>query len=52
MKLHALTITEASALLEKQEISSVELTRAVLQRIDRLDGKIKAYLTPCNNFRF
>jgi aspartyl-tRNA(Asn)/glutamyl-tRNA(Gln) amidotransferase subunit A len=45
MNLHALTITEASGLLQNKEISSVELTGAVLQRIDQVDRKIKAFLT-------
>jgi aspartyl-tRNA(Asn)/glutamyl-tRNA(Gln) amidotransferase subunit A len=45
MKLHALTIEQASGLLKNKEISSVELTRAVLDRIDAVDGKVGAYLT-------
>jgi len=45
MKLHALTIEQASGLLKNKEISSVELTWAVLDRIDAVDGKIGAYLT-------
>jgi aspartyl-tRNA(Asn)/glutamyl-tRNA(Gln) amidotransferase subunit A len=31
--------------LKKKEISSVDLTRAVLDRIDAVDGKVGAYLT-------
>ncbi|MBC2742451.1 MAG: Asp-tRNA(Asn)/Glu-tRNA(Gln) amidotransferase subunit GatA [Desulfosarcina sp.] len=45
MKLHELTIEQASGLLKNKEISSVELTRAVLDRIDAVDGKVGAYLT-------
>lgn len=45
MKLYELTIEQASALLKNKEISSVELTRAVLERIDAVDGKVDAYLT-------
>jgi aspartyl-tRNA(Asn)/glutamyl-tRNA(Gln) amidotransferase subunit A len=45
MKLHELTIEQASGLLKKKEISSVELTRAVLERIDAVDDKVGAYLT-------
>ncbi|MGC8826401.1 MAG: amidase, partial [Anaerolineae bacterium] len=45
MALYELTIREARALLRKGEISSVELTRAVLERIEALDGKVRAYLT-------
>lgn len=44
-ELHRLTIHEARALLEKGEISSVDLTRAVLNQIDQVDARVKAYLT-------
>lgn len=44
MKLHELTIHEALRLLERREISAVELTRAVLQRIANVDNDIRAYL--------
>jgi aspartyl-tRNA(Asn)/glutamyl-tRNA(Gln) amidotransferase subunit A len=43
--LHALTASDAAELLTKREISSVELTRAVLDRIRAVDGKIGAYIT-------
>ncbi|MCS7220140.1 MAG: Asp-tRNA(Asn)/Glu-tRNA(Gln) amidotransferase subunit GatA [Anaerolineae bacterium] len=45
MDLHALTIHEAQDLLRRGEISSTELTRAILDRICALDNDIKAYLT-------
>ncbi len=45
MKLYELTIEEASRRLEKKEIRSVELTRAVLDRIDAVDDRVGAYLT-------
>ena len=45
MNLHELTIAEAHGLLKKKEITSVELTRAVLQRIDAVDDKVQAFLT-------
>ena len=45
MKLHELTITQASGLLKNKEIASVELTRAILDRIEAVDGKVGAYLT-------
>lgn len=35
----------AAAFIERREVSPVELTRAVLQRIDRLDGVLHSYLT-------
>lgn len=40
-----LTIHEALTLLDKREVSSVELTQAVLERIAALDGALQAYLT-------
>ncbi len=43
-KLPELTALRAAELLRAGEISSVELTRAVLERIDAHDNKIHAYL--------
>lgn len=45
MKLYELTIHEASRLLRRREISSQELTGAVLDRIDAVDEKVGAYVT-------
>jgi aspartyl-tRNA(Asn)/glutamyl-tRNA(Gln) amidotransferase subunit A len=45
VELAHLTIHDARALLQKGEISSTELTRAVLDRIDAVDARVKAYLT-------
>jgi len=45
MKLHELTIHKAHELLKQKEISSVELTRAVLDRIEAVDDKVGAYIT-------
>ncbi|MGB8645771.1 MAG: Asp-tRNA(Asn)/Glu-tRNA(Gln) amidotransferase subunit GatA [Anaerolineae bacterium] len=45
MKQYALTAHEASDLLRRGEISSLELTRDLLDRIERIDSKIHAYLT-------
>ncbi|MCB2146017.1 MAG: Asp-tRNA(Asn)/Glu-tRNA(Gln) amidotransferase subunit GatA [Deltaproteobacteria bacterium] len=45
MKLHELTIAQASGLLKNKEITSVELTRAILDRIEAVDGRVGAYLT-------
>ena len=42
-----LTIKEAQEKLISREISSVELTKACLDRIKKVDGKIKACLTVC-----
>ena len=45
MKLHELTIEQGRDLLRNKEISSVELTQAVLDRISAVDNQIGAYLT-------
>lgn len=45
MKLYELTIHEALDLLRRREISAVELTQAVLDRIVDVDNDIKAYIT-------
>jgi len=45
MKLNELTIHKAHELLKQKEISSVELTRAVLDRIETVDDKVGAYIT-------
>ena len=45
MQLHQLTISEAHQLLKEKKISSRELTRAVLDRIEAVDNQIDAYIT-------
>jgi aspartyl-tRNA(Asn)/glutamyl-tRNA(Gln) amidotransferase subunit A len=45
MKLYELTISEAHQLLKTKEISARELTRAVLDRIQAVEGKVDAFLT-------
>lgn len=45
MELYELSIQEAFARLSAREISSVELTAAVLNRIEALDGQVEAYLS-------
>jgi len=45
MALYDLTIHEAHALLKKGEISSVELTQAVLDRVDEVEDKVRACVT-------
>ncbi|MGH2542251.1 MAG: amidase family protein, partial [Ardenticatenaceae bacterium] len=40
-----LTIGEASALLRSARLSPVELTSAFLERIEKLDGTLQAYIT-------
>ena len=49
MKLHELTIEEAHRLLKTKEISSVELTQAVLDRINTMEGKVDAFITISDN---
>lgn len=39
------SISEASALIRKRALSPVELTRAHLERIRRLDGHLRSYIT-------
>jgi aspartyl-tRNA(Asn)/glutamyl-tRNA(Gln) amidotransferase subunit A len=45
MQLHQLTINEALQLLKSKEISSRELTRSVLDRIEAVENQIDAYIT-------
>src|SRR3989344_297737 len=47
MNLNELTIKQASEMLDKGEVTSVELTKACLARIKEVDDKIKACLTVC-----
>ena len=43
--LHDLTIHDASDLLARRDITSVELTEAVLERIESVDERVKAFVT-------
>jgi aspartyl-tRNA(Asn)/glutamyl-tRNA(Gln) amidotransferase subunit A len=47
MKLHELTIQKAHELLSNKSLSSVELTQAVLERIETVEPNIGAYITIC-----
>src|SRR5439155_21347834 len=40
-----LSILDAAALLRARRLSPVELTRAILDRIDRLDARVGAFIT-------
>ena len=42
-----LTITEAARRLRRRDISAVELTKAVLQRLEAIEPRVHAYLTLC-----
>ena len=44
MDLHSLTIHHLHDLLVKKEVTSREATEALYRRIEKVDGKIKAYL--------
>ncbi|MCB9076300.1 MAG: Asp-tRNA(Asn)/Glu-tRNA(Gln) amidotransferase subunit GatA [Anaerolineaceae bacterium] len=45
LELYSLTIHEAQAKLRQGEISSVELTESVLERIDAVEAKVGAYIS-------
>ncbi len=45
MAQYDLTIHEAHRLLKKGEISSAELTKAVLERVDEVEGKVCSFVT-------
>ncbi len=47
MQLENLTITQLREKLAAGEISSVELTKAFLERIKATDGKVNAFITVC-----
>jgi amidase len=43
--LHFQTITEIDERIKSKQVSSVEVTTAMLKRIDQLDGRLKSYAT-------
>ena len=45
LNLYELTIHQAQKLLRSREVSSVELTKAALERIDQVDDKVRAFIT-------
>ncbi len=45
MDLHTLTIKEAKSKLKNKEISSLELTQAYLERIEKIDPKLNSFVT-------
>ncbi len=45
MSLHALTLARAHEMLRAKEISAVELTRAVLDRIAAVEPRVRAFIT-------
>lgn len=42
-----LTVTELAPHLEKQDVSPVEVVAAYLERIERLEAQLHAYVTVC-----
>jgi amidase len=44
-ELHSLSLTDVARKVQSRELSSVEVTRHMLERIDRLDGKLQSYAT-------
>ncbi len=45
MNLIDLTLSESADLIDRKEISPVELTRAYLERVERLDSKLNSFIT-------
>ena len=45
MELHSHTITELAKLIAAKAVSPVEVTAAILKRIEAVDGRLKAYAT-------
>ena len=45
-ELHLLTIADAARLIERRRLSPVELTDALLARIEALDPQLNAFLLP------
>ncbi len=45
MKLHELTISQARKKLDAKEVSSLELTKACLERLEKTDAKLNSFLT-------
>lgn len=44
--LHALSLAQASALIRQKTITPVHLVQACIERIERLDGQVNAFVTP------
>ncbi len=50
MELYELTIEEVSELIKKKEVSPVEITELVLNRIEQYDGDINSYVTVLSDY--
>ncbi len=47
-ELHYYTITELAKLIESKTLSPVDVTEAILKRVETVDGRLKAYATVAN----
>jgi aspartyl-tRNA(Asn)/glutamyl-tRNA(Gln) amidotransferase subunit A len=47
--LHQLTISQAHRLLKEKKLSSVELTKASLAHLDKVENKVRACVTTCQD---
>ena len=47
--LHQLTISQAHKLLKEKKLSSVELTKASLANLDKVESKVRACVTTCQD---
>ena len=47
MKLYEKTIHELYSMLKNKEVSSVEITKSVLERIDSVEDKVCGYISVC-----
>ena len=47
--LHYLSLTELGRLLDERRVSPVEIVRSALERIERYNGRLTAYLTVCGD---
>ena len=45
-----MTATELAGKINKKELSSVEVTKAFLDRIEKVDTKVKAYISVCKDY--
>jgi len=50
MELYELSIKEISELIKKKEVSPVELTEQILNRIEKYDGDINSYVTVLSDY--
>jgi len=50
MEIYELTIKEISQLIKKKEISPVEITGQILNRIERYDSEINSYVTVLSDY--